>query len=98
MCESIQVDVIILSWNRLADTQAAIRNAAAQCGVQQRIWIVDQGHEPENLQRLEAFLAGIPCAKLTKLTRNIGVAAGRNLAAALGHAPYSCRQWWRSAP
>lgn len=83
-----QVDVIILSWNRLADTQAAIENAAAQRGVQQRILIVDQGSEPENLRRLEAFLAQIPCAILTKLSKNVGVAGGRNVAAAMGNAPY----------
>lgn len=84
----IDVDVIILSWNRPDDTLAAIASAAAQEGVRQRLLIVDQGSAPENLRQLEDFLAGIPNASLRKLGRNVGVAGGRNLAAAMGEAPY----------
>ena len=84
----IDVDVVILSWNRPDDTLAAIASAAAQEGVRQRLLIVDQGSAPENLRRLEDYLAGIPDARLRKLGRNAGVAGGRNLAAAMGDAPY----------
>jgi GT2 family glycosyltransferase len=83
----VQVDVIILSWNRPEDTIAAITSAAEQEGVRQRILIVDQGSEPENLQQLETYLAGVPCASLRKLGRNSGVAGGRNIASAMGDAP-----------
>lgn len=88
MNAQIQVDVIILSWNRVDDTIAAIRSAASQVGVRQRILIVDQGSEPENLEQLEACIAEIPCAELKKLDHNVGVAAGRNIASAMGTAPY----------
>lgn len=83
----IQVDVIILSWNRPDDTIAAIASAAEQEGVSQRVLIADQGSEPDNLRRLEAYLAGVPCATLKKLGRNTGVAGGRNIASAMGSAP-----------
>ncbi len=86
--DRVDVDVIILSWNRSDDTLAAIASAVAQEGVQKRVLVVDQGSEPQHLQRLEAYLAGLPCASLGRLGRNTGVAGGRNRAAALGDAPY----------
>lgn len=84
----VQVDVIILSWNRPDDTIAAIASAAEQEGVRQRILIVDQGSEAQNLRQLESYLAGVPCAALRKLGRNSGVAGGRNIASSMGDAPY----------
>src|SRR5688572_30147776 len=83
-----KVDVIILSWNRIDDTLAAIESSAEQQGVDQRILVVDQGSAPENLERLEALIAKLPNAELKKLEHNVGVPAGRNLAAAMGTAPY----------
>jgi len=88
MQNNIQVDVIILSWNRVADTIAAIRSAAEQLGVSKRILIVDQGSEPGNIRKLEQFLRDIPCAALIKQGENVGVAGGRNIAAKMGSAPY----------
>lgn len=82
------VDVIILSWNRVADTLAAIESAAAQTGVDQRILIVDQGSTVEAIAQLEELVSGIPCATLRKLTSNSGVAGGRNMATSMGEAPY----------
>lgn len=86
--DSAKVDVIILSWNRVHDTIAAIRSAARQVGVERRIFVVDQGSEPEDLQILERYLGEEPCAELKKLEKNVGVAAGRNIATAMGSAPY----------
>lgn len=83
-----QVDVIILSWNRAHDTVAAIRSAAAQCGVAKRICIVDQGSDAENLAILRHAAAGDPGIVLQEIGHNVGVAQGRNLASALGTAPY----------
>lgn len=82
------VDVIILSWNRVDDTIAAVNSAAAQKDVDARILIVDQGSEPECLERLEALVSSLPNAQLKKLTANSGVAGGRNIATAMGDAPY----------
>jgi GT2 family glycosyltransferase len=83
-----RVDVIILSWNRVEDTLAALESARDQAGVDHRIWIVDQGSEPAQRARLAAAVATTPIAHLTELDRNIGVPGGRNLAASLGTAPY----------
>src|SRR6186713_3033530 len=88
MSDSAQVDVIVLSWNRVEDTMAAIRSAAKQVGVVMRILIVDQGSDSDNVCRLEEFLRQVPCAELKKLRRNVGVAGGRNIASAMGRAPY----------
>src|SRR4051794_8101590 len=82
------VDVIILSWNRVADTLAAIESAALQQRVAQRIFIVDQGSSPECVAQLEELVSDLPCARLLKLAENSGVAGGRNLATSMGEAPY----------
>src|SRR5256885_9571892 len=82
------VDVIILSWNRVADTLAAIESAALQKGVSQRILIVDQGSDPDCLAQLEELVSRLPFAQLLKLPSNSGVAGGRNLATGMGSAPY----------
>lgn len=87
MQESPRVDVVILSWNRLDDTLAALESARDQRGVDHHIWVVDQGSEAEQVAQLEQFLLSIPNATLRKLDHNIGVPAGRNLATSLGNAP-----------
>lgn len=83
-----RIDVIILSWNRVDDTIAAIRSAAIQSGVTKRILVVDQGSDYENLRKLEDFLRDQADIELKKLGHNVGVAAGRNIATAMGDAPY----------
>ena len=88
MKDSPEVDVIILSWNRVDDTIAAIASAADQEGVDKRILVVDQGSDPKNLSRLERFLQTVSCAQLKKLSQNAGVADGRNIASAMGQAAY----------
>jgi GT2 family glycosyltransferase len=88
MSAQTAVDVIILSWNRVDDTIAAIESAASQEGVAARILIVDQGSEPHCLEQLEALVSSLPNAELKKLSANSGVAGGRNIATAMGAAPY----------
>jgi GT2 family glycosyltransferase len=88
MSAGTAVDVIILSWNRVADTLAAIESAALQKGVDQHIFIVDQGSTPESIAQLEELVARTPCARLRKLSSNSGVAGGRNIATGMGEAPY----------
>jgi GT2 family glycosyltransferase len=88
MSGSSAVDVIILSWNRVDDTIAAVTSAASQKDVDARILIVDQGSEPECLAQLEALVSSLPNAQLKKLAANSGVAGGRNIATAMGTAPF----------
>lgn len=85
---SVDVDVILLSWNRTEDTKAAIQSAREQVGVRQRILVVDQGSDPANLAELKAFVAAAPDVELKQLPRNAGVAGGRNIASAMGRARY----------
>ena len=78
-------DVVILSLDRAAETVAAIRSALMQTGVSRRVFVVDQGSQPENLARLATEVASRPDATLVALDRNHGVAGGRNRGSALGH-------------
>ncbi|MET0390469.1 MAG: glycosyltransferase [Polyangiales bacterium] len=86
--EQPRVDIIILDWNRPDSTILAIRSALAQTGVDRTIWVVDQGSEPAHRARLARFCEDHPEVKTHWLGRNVGVAAGRNIASALGDAPY----------
>lgn len=80
-------DIIILSLNRANDTIAAIESALRQQDIDCAIWVLDQGSDPDNLARLEAFCRGKP-VHLEKSPVNLGVAGGRNKQTALGKAPY----------
>jgi GT2 family glycosyltransferase len=82
------VDVIILSWNRTDDLLEAITSARNQAGPTRRILIVDQGSEPQNIERLERFIQDEPDILLKKMGWNTGVAGGRNIATAMGHGRY----------
>lgn len=84
----ISVDVIILSWDRLDDTLAAIRSSLSQTGVDLKVIIVDQGSKPESLAQLKEFCATDPRITLQCNTVNNGVTGGRNQAAFLGTGKY----------
>ncbi len=88
MSDDVQVDVIILSWNRTADTIAAINSALEQEGVIRSILVVDQGSTPACIRAIRLAIAGQPDVKFRELGRNVGVASGRNIATRMGHAPY----------
>lgn len=81
------VDIIILDWNRPDDTIKAIESALAQQGIAAKVYVVDQGSEPGNRERVQAFCAGHPEVNYIALPNNVGVAAGRNIATAAGSAP-----------
>jgi GT2 family glycosyltransferase len=87
-CCEVAVDIIILDWNRPDETILAVKSALAQRGVARRVWIVDQGSRPEHQDTLAAFCDTQPDVFVHWLDRNVGVAAGRNLATQLGQAPY----------
>jgi GT2 family glycosyltransferase len=87
-CRAVAVDIIILDWNRADRTILAVKSALAQRGVARRVWVVDQGSEPSNQDKLEAFCEAQSDVHVHWLERNVGVAAGRNLATRLGAAAY----------
>ncbi len=88
MSEAVEVDVIILSWNRLEETIEAITSALEQEGVSKAVWVVDQGSAAENLDALKDFVADKPEVCLHPLGKNTGCAGGRNIASRMGSAPY----------
>jgi GT2 family glycosyltransferase len=88
MDQDYDVNVIILSMNRIRETLDAVDSACGQRGLAAAIHIVDQASTPANLARLEAYIAGRPNVKLILLKTNVGVPAGRNIAARAGRAPF----------
>jgi GT2 family glycosyltransferase len=88
MAADVDTDIIILDWNRPDDTINAVRSALSQTGVKRKIWIVDQGSAPENRAKVAAFCDDHADVRVHWLERNVGVAAGRNIATRLGRAPY----------
>ncbi|MBB3595713.1 GT2 family glycosyltransferase [Rhizobium sp. BK529] len=83
-----EVDIIILSWDRIDDTIEAIQSALEQVDVSVHVQIVDQGSQADGLKKLTAFCAQYPNVKLVTNERNNGVPGGRNQASRLGSAPY----------
>ena len=82
------VDIIILSWDRIDDTIDAVQSAVEQEGVDIRVQVVDQGSNPDDLQRLVAFCDQHECVTIICNDKNAGVAGGRNQATNMGSADY----------
>jgi GT2 family glycosyltransferase len=77
--------VLILALDRAEETVAAIASALTQTGVSRHVAVLDQGSKPAALARIVAAVAGRADVTLVSAGANLGVAAGRNLAASLGH-------------
>jgi cellulose synthase (UDP-forming) len=98
-----EVDVVVLSWNRVDATCQTIASALEQRDVEPTVWVVDQGSEPTQLRRLHAQLGDDPRVRVIEVGRNLGVPGGRNLGMRQGRAPGSCastttRSWRRPTP
>ena len=78
-------DVVILALDRVAETEAAVVSALAQCGLSRHVTVLDQGSAPAALDRLARLVAGRADASLWALAGNLGVAGGRNVGSRLGH-------------
>ena len=82
------VDVVLLSWNRLEDTLAAVDSVLAQDIDSLAIWIVDQGSRPEQVAALRHLSTIHPEVHLVELPNNVGVPAGRNIGTNSGSAEF----------
>jgi len=82
------IDVVILSLNRLVDTLAAISSIKSQESVRPILWVVDQGSSKPTLERLREVAKADCDVQLIELGKNLGVAAGRNRGMSLGSANY----------
>jgi GT2 family glycosyltransferase len=78
-------DILILSLDRIAETEAAIRSALAQADLRRHVIVFDQGSAPAALARLTALAELRTDMLLASAGANLGVAEGRNRASALGH-------------
>ncbi|MGI6227387.1 MAG: glycosyltransferase family 2 protein [Peptococcales bacterium] len=84
----IDVDIVILSWNRAKMTLEAIASVLLQKDVNVFVWIVDQGSEQQELRKIKKFTSGYSNIKIIELDKNVGVAAGRNIGMRLGKGKY----------
>ena len=78
------VDVVLLSWNRIEMTIETIENLVEQQGINLKVWIVDQGSEPQNLQTLKQATQRYHNVFIKELIENVGVPGGRNIGMELG--------------
>ena len=78
-------DIIILCLGRLAETKTAIASALAQKGGRFHVSVLDQGSDPAMLSALGSSFGEALNFTLYAAAQNRGVAAGRNMLAALGH-------------
>lgn len=81
-----EIDVIVLSWNRLESTLETIDSALAQERVGPHVWIVDQGSDSACVEALR--LRAVEDSRLTliELAENVGIPGGRNRAIQPGRA------------
>jgi GT2 family glycosyltransferase len=84
---NVDVDVVILSWNRVGGTMAAVESVRRQTAVSYHVWLVDQGTESEGLQRLKDWVADASDVTLIENGRNLGAPGGRNVGFEAGSAP-----------
>ena len=82
--EGYDADIVILALDRPEETLEAIASALGQQGGRFRIFVLDQGSEPETIARFAAALDGQAGAALVTSERNLGVAEGRTLASSFG--------------
>ena len=81
-------DIIILSWDRLNDTLAAIESAINQKDVDLHVIVVDQGSKPETVSALKDYCRTYPQVSILCNEENQGVPGGRNQASSLGTSDY----------
>lgn len=83
-----EVDVVVLSWNRMRTTLETLENVIAQRGVAPYLWVVDQGSGPEQLAALRRFRTAHDRVEVLELQHNVGIPAGLNLGIRAGGAAW----------
>lgn len=69
------VAVIVLNWNRCADTLACVESLSKLRYPSARLWVVDNGSTDDSVARLRA---GFPSVRIIENGRNLGFAGGNN--------------------
>ncbi len=85
---SYKIDVVILSWNRLDDTIAAIDSCLSQNFLDVYIYVIDQGSDFEIIEELKNNYINNKKVLFTCLGENVGVAKGRNIGYLAGSSPF----------
>jgi len=69
--------VIILNWNNAPDTIATVRAIQAWTALTPAVWVVDNNSQDDSVERIQHECPGV---RLFQADRNLGFAAGNNLA------------------
>lgn len=80
---TVEIDVVILTWNDGELLERAVASVLASEGVQPRIFVVDNGSDPP--AQVEA-----PGARVIRNEQNLGVAPGRNQGVRAGDGEVVC--------
>jgi GT2 family glycosyltransferase len=75
-----RVTVVVLSWNRRAETRRAIESLRENVRLAWRLCLVDNGSEPDPAAGIAAVARAIPGAEVHLLPENRGCAGGRAFA------------------
>lgn len=84
---SPEVDVVILTRDRIDMTLATLESVLGQRDVRPSVRLVDQGSRPDALDALRQHAGRHEHVELIELGHNVGVPRGRNIGAAGGRAP-----------
>lgn len=88
MKTSYNVDTVILSFDRVNETLAAIESALRQTEIHGLVIVVDQGSSAEAVKALQDLAACEPRIQLDLQSENLGVPGGRRRGTILSTAPF----------
>ncbi len=72
----MDLNVVILNWNARADTLDCLRRLRSWSRIEPRLYVVDNGSEPDESA---ALAAAVPGAEVLRSERNLGFSGGTNL-------------------
>jgi GT2 family glycosyltransferase len=82
------VDVVVLSMGRTRETVETLQDVLSQRDVSVRLFVIDQGSDPQHLATLQRVAARDDRMTLVEVGHNLGVPGGRNLGIRMGSAPF----------
>jgi GT2 family glycosyltransferase len=84
-CGNYDVDIIILTINRLLETREAVQSALRQTGVNTHIMVLDQGPGSANAYNLRDLVTAHDNICIFTSDINLGVGGGRNFLSSVGN-------------
>lgn len=82
------VSIVVLSLNRVEDTETCLDAIARHTPFRNEVILLDNGSSSENVARLRRVVADRPTVTLHELPENVGCGAGRNIGATRARGEY----------